>query len=92
MIEVFTLGAPGKILQDFSDEIFLLPKGAYNLPAINDPRQKLFDKLYTYGVRQIVVYDEGPEEIRCMDGHLFAEKMGRGQTLSQNEILVISRR
>lgn len=82
MIYVFTLGQPEEKIKEFAQEIFNLGKGAYNLSAASHPQ------LYKLGVRQII-HDGNPNEIQCMDGYLYANKVALGEEVDKKEILVI---
>lgn len=84
MIRVFTLGQPDEKIKAFAKDIFALPKGAYNLPS----SAPLFEKLYPLGVRQII-HDGNPDEIRCMDGHLYALNLSLGDNIDDKELLII---
>jgi hypothetical protein len=86
MIRVFTLGHPDEKIKAFAQEIFSLPKGAYNLPG----SRPLFEKLYPLGVRQII-HDGTPDEIQCMDGHLYALRLSLGKNIDEKDLLRITK-
>ena len=85
MIEIYTQSNPDKRIEDYKADIFALKQGAYNLPQASNP---LFAKLYEIGVRQII-HDGKPDEIRCMDGYLFATKSAFAQEIPSEDLLII---
>ena len=78
MIRVFTLAKPSEEIKKHAQAIFNLAKGAYNLPTKNHSQQRLFDQLYTLGVRQ-VIHDGKSNEIHCMNGYDYAASAALGK-------------